>query len=387
MKNLLRDRNLHLVLCVTLTSIMSVSSLIPVLPDIMRALAIEPHAVGWIITSFTLPGILSAPLAGMLADRLGRKAVLVPSLFVFGIAGAACFFAPDLQTFFGLRVIQGLGAGPLGVINATILADLYQGRDRATAMGYNASALSMGTALFPAIGGLLSLLGWRWPLLLPLLALPLGLAVASGLQTPALRTNESLGRYFRDAASLFARRQVLCLLGITFLTFVILYGAIATYLPILLHLRYGAEAVEIGLVVSASSLVTALTASRLGSLAARHGTVPLMRGAHMLYIAAMLLIPLTSGLYFTILPVAVFGLAQGLNIPSLLTMLSGMADMEHRAVLMAVNGMILRLAQTIAPLVMGLVYAGFGMTAVFTACALTAALMLAVSVGVLKAES
>ena len=200
MRKLYLDPNLQLVFCVTLMAILSVSSIIPVLPDMVRNIQGLTRAnAGLVITAFTLPGVLMAPITGVLGDRLGRKKILVPALFVFGIFGVACFFATDLNTLLWLRFAQGLGAGPLGMINLTIIGDLYEGRERMAAMGYNSSVLAVGTAAYPALGGLLALLGWNWPFLLPALALPLGVVVALRLDAPEPQSTGKLGTYLRDA--------------------------------------------------------------------------------------------------------------------------------------------------------------------------------------------
>ncbi len=95
--------------------------------------------------------------------------------------------------------------------------------------------------------------------------------------------------------------------------------------------------------------------------------------ASVFYALSMLLMPHAPGLWHAIPPVICFGLAQGLNIPTVMTMLTGIAPMEHRGAFMAANGFLLRLAQTVAPLMMGGLFALFGMHAVYLgglACAL-----------------
>ncbi|MDD4951953.1 MAG: MFS transporter [Desulfovibrionaceae bacterium] len=380
MRSLYLDKNLRIVFGVTLMVIMSVSSIIPVLPSVMTQLGLGPDTVGWVITAFTLPGVLMAPAAGILADRYGRKTVLIPSLFVFGIFGSACFFAPDLKSLLVLRFLQGVGAGPLGVLNYTIIGDLFQGRERAAAMGYNAGALSMGTALFPAVGGLLALIGWRWPFLLPITAIPLGLLAAARLRAPDPEPDPDLGRYFKQALKGMLDKKVLVLYCVTFLTFLILYGPVITYLPVLMDHRFGASPLAIGAVISSSSLLTALAASQLGRLSRRFPMRALLLCSFALYGLAMLLLPLASGLWLCVPPILLFGLAMGLNVPTVLTLLSGLAPMEHRAAFLSVNGMVLRLSQTIAPLLMGAVYALAGLRAVYYAGAGLAAAMLALGV-------
>ncbi|MES9995950.1 MFS transporter [Desulfovibrio aminophilus] len=379
MRPLYRDRNLQLVFGVTLTAIMGVAGLMPALPVMIRDLSIPAPSIGWVITAFTLPGVIMAPVGGILADRLGRKKVLVGSLLLFGLAGGACFFVRSLPALYTLRALQGIGAGPLGVLNATLIGDLFDGRERATAMGYNGGVQALGTALFPALGGLLAHLGWNWPFLMNILALPLALTVALFLENPEPRRGQPFGAYMRSALSRMGTRRALSLFTLTLGTFIILFGAFVTYLPVLLHEQFGAMPVETGCIISLSALATALAASQLGRLSSRFGELSLLRTSFLLYIAALLFMPRLPALWLSALPIMLLGLAQGLNLPSLMTLLSGVAGLENRAAVMAVNGMLLRLGQTVAPLLMGLVFAGFGLSAVFTAAALLALGLLAVA--------
>ena len=87
MKSPLKDKNLLLLFGITLFVVMGVSSILPVLPSAGRSLNIPMAEIGLLLTSFTLPGIFLTPFAGILADRYGRKAVLIPALVIFGIAG------------------------------------------------------------------------------------------------------------------------------------------------------------------------------------------------------------------------------------------------------------------------------------------------------------
>ncbi|MUM78768.1 MFS transporter [Pseudodesulfovibrio sp. F-1] len=353
-------------------AILGVSSIIPALPDMITGLDITPSRIGLVIAAFTLPGALLAPLVGILADRLGRKAVLVPSLFLFGIFGFACFFARNIEQLLMLRLLQGIGAAPLGVLYGTIIGDLYQGPERGRAMGYNASVLSMGTAGFPALGGALAMLGWQYPFILPLLAIPLGLVVLRHLDAPEPRSGGSFRDYLAGAWERIRTRQVLALFATTLMTFMVLYGPIVTYLPVLLHQSHQATAMTIGMVFLVASGFSGIASFLLGPLAERFGQRRLLMASAVLYALSMILTPSAPGLWHVLPPVVCFGLAQGLNIPTVMTMLATIAPMEQRGAFMAANGLLLRLAQTLAPLVMGGLYALFGMAGVFAgglACA------------------
>ena len=154
---LLHDTNLYLIFLITLFAVMGVASIAPAFPQIIRYFHISEKQVGWLIAAFTLPGIFLTPVMGVLADRLGRKNILVPSLFLFALAGFTCMFIRDFEWLIAVRFLQGIGAASLGSLNITLIGDLYSGQQRVRAMGYNASVLSIGTASYPAIGGLLAI--------------------------------------------------------------------------------------------------------------------------------------------------------------------------------------------------------------------------------------
>ena len=84
-QSILSNKNLHIIFCVTLVGVMGVASITPAFPAIIRYFEITPLQVGWLIVVFTLPGVVLTPLTGILADRYGRKLILVPSLFLFGL--------------------------------------------------------------------------------------------------------------------------------------------------------------------------------------------------------------------------------------------------------------------------------------------------------------
>ena len=346
-------------------AVLGVSSVAPAFPDVARALDVSPEAVSLLVTVFTLPGIVLTPVLGVLADRYGRKKILVPALVLFAAAGTACSLARSFELLLALRFLQGVGAASLGSLNVTIVGDLFKGRDQATAMGYNASVLSLGTATYPALGGALAALGWYVPFALPILGLGVALAVVFRLETVEVRRESGFRKYLGDALAEMMNRKVLGLFLVSVATFVVLYGAYTTFIPLFLAREFGSSAFSIGLLLTVGSLSTAVTASRLGSLS-RHVTQErLIWIAFALYALAFLAVPRAPGHWWVALPVALFGVAQGMNYPAVLSLLAGLAPTENRGVFMSVNGMVLRLGQTLGPLVMAGASTLWGMRSTF----------------------
>ncbi|MFZ6052948.1 MFS transporter [Halocola ammonii] len=374
-KKLLTQTNLHIIFGITLVAVMGVSSIAPAFPQIEKALGVSTQQVGLLITVFTVPGVLLTPLLGVLADRLGRKRILVPSLFLFGLGGAACFFTTDFQSLLIFRSLQGVGAAALGALNLTLIGDLYEGRNRTAAMGYNSSVLSIGTALYPAVGGALAMLGWNYIFLLPLLAIPIGLIVIFSLDNPEPDGNGNFKKYLGDTWRSINQVPVYILFTVSVITFIILYGAVITYFPFISGKRFDATSFQIGILMSSMSLSTAVTSTMIGKLTERFSERKLLLFAFVLYAISLSIIPYVSGLWFLLIPILIFGVAQGMNLPSFMTLLTGFAPLENRAAFMSINGMVLRVGQTLGPVVMGFFFNQFGIDSVYWIGAVLAVVM------------
>jgi MFS transporter, ACDE family, multidrug resistance protein len=295
---------------------------------------------------------------------------------LFGLAGFACAFSDSFKILLIFRFFQGTGAAALGALNITLIGDLYEGKKRAEAMGYNASTLSLGTASYPAIGGTLALAGWRYPFILPVLAIPLGILIALRLKNPEPDRGSELKRYLNNTWKILNQRAVAGLFIINILVFFLLYGASLTYMPLLLEDRVHANSFHIGLVMTLMSLVTAITSSQITRISRHLHDSMVLPAAIILYGLSMLLIIYAESWLWILIPVSLFGLGHGLFIPTVQTMLVGLAPLNERAFFMSLNTTILRFGQTLGPLVLGIAFAIGGLSAVFLSGFLIAVMML-----------
>ncbi len=397
------DTNLLIVFGVTLMAVMGVASLTPAFPLIGHILGIPREVISLLIVVFTLPGVFLTPVLGVLADRYGRKTVLIPALFLFGTAGYFCTVAALLQNFsllLFLRFFQGIGAAALGSLNVTLIGDLYSRQTCVKAMGYNSSVTSIGTAAYPAIGGTLAgLFGWFYPFLLPVFAIPIGIIAILLLENPEPNTTTHFASYLRAAWKGIRNWQVLGVFLASIFTFLILYGAIITYLPYLP--MFAGNSIISGALISIMSIFTAITATQVGRLTLRFSEKTLILIAFPLYAIALALIaflpaiwaaifypqvPFIPILWSVAIPLIFFGVAQALNVPSLQNLLARIAPSEYRAALMSLNGMVLRLGQTLGPLLMGLVITLQDLNGVFGMAALLALFIIPIVFFTLKGK-
>ncbi len=382
-----KNRNLYIIFGITLAAMMGVASITPAFPDIIKHFGISPQQVGGLIVAFTLPGVFLTPFTGMLADRYGRKVVLVPSLFLFGIAGFACMFAPGFYWLLALRFLQGVGASSLSSMNITLVGDLFEGKQRTAVMGYNASVLSIATASYPALGGLIAIFGWKYIFALPILAIPLGFCVIRCLNNPEPKNKASLRSYFGRVWKTVNQQTVWGLLILNFVIFLILYGTYLTYFPLMMEKRLGADSSHIGLMMSLMSITTAGVSSQLTRINRLLRLKQQLIIGSSAYLIATLLMMNADTYGALAVSVFVFGIGHGVIIPSIQNMMVGFAAINERAAFMSLNSMVLRAGQTFGPLMVGLIYVTSGLKATFLSGAAMAFIMLVIIFSMVKSDT
>lgn len=383
-----KDHNLHVLFGITLMAVLGVTSVTPAFPSVIQEFGISSGQVGLLITFFTLPGIVLTPVLGIMSDRYGRKSILTPALILFGVAGGLCAFATSFDMLLFLRFVQGMGAAALGTLNVTVIGDIYDGRERSAALGYNSSVLSTGTATYPGIGGLLATFGWYYPFLLPVLAIPMAFVVLFSLHNPEPVNDQGLKEFFGNVfGNLWPRFKDVKILGVftaSLVSFILLFGAQLAYLPILMNERFGAPPYVIGFILSGASLTTALTSSQLGRLTGRFREKDLLKFAFLLYAVGLVIASMVPVLPLLLLSVAFLGVANGINIPNIFSLLNEVAPVDNRGAFLSINGMILRIGQTIGPLFMATLAVPIGLTGAYLAAAALALVTFVFTTAILR---
>ena len=110
-------------LLVVFINFVGIGALIPVLPyTVIETLGLSASVMTLLLASFAMSMFLSNPLLGRLSDHIGRRPVLIASLFVNALAHLWFAFSDDIIEMFAARILAGLAAGNTGVIQA-IIAD------------------------------------------------------------------------------------------------------------------------------------------------------------------------------------------------------------------------------------------------------------------------
>lgn len=149
-------------------SVLAGLAIVPVLPQMERQFASTPGLALLLPLLLMLPtlmmGLACGP-AGLLADRLGRKKVLVWGLLVYAAAGVAPFALGSLYLIAVTRVILGFSTSAIMTASTVMIGDLFEPKDRGRWLTVQAVAAGAGAVIIFAISGALGEFGWRLPFL------------------------------------------------------------------------------------------------------------------------------------------------------------------------------------------------------------------------------
>jgi MFS family permease len=134
----------------------------PLIPFYALKLHATPTTVGMIIASFFVAQLISAPLWGRVSDHYGRRPALLIGLTASTIAFFVFGFANAVWLLFACRIVQGLGGGTTGVLQAYV-SDTVPPEDRARSLGWLSAGTNVGTMLGPVIGSFATTFGHQWP--------------------------------------------------------------------------------------------------------------------------------------------------------------------------------------------------------------------------------
>jgi MFS family permease len=159
-------------------------SLTVALPQMARDLDVTTTDLQWALSGYLLSFAALLVAGGRLGDIFGRRRVLVIGISIFGGASLVCGLAVSPEMLVVFRVVQGVGAAILFPVSLSVLANAFEGDARAHAIGLVVGVATIGNAVGPFVGGVLTdLLDWRWVLFI-------NVPIALGAIALTLRTVE-----------------------------------------------------------------------------------------------------------------------------------------------------------------------------------------------------
>jgi MFS family permease len=221
--------------------------------------------------AFFVTYMVSAPILGLLADRISRWLIVGSAVILWSLASGGSGLAATFTILFATRVCVGIGEGGYGPAAPTILSDLFPIETRGRIMAIFCAAIPVGSALGYVVGGLIGAhFGWRWAFYL---VAPPGLLL--GLlcfwqRDPRFAAGhlaqKSPRRSLRAYLNLFRTRSFLInCVAMTLMTFVT--GGLGFWVPA--YLRYRNQSPDVGMTIfGLITVVAGLVSTLLGGVIA-----------------------------------------------------------------------------------------------------------------------
>ena len=351
-------------LAATTLPIMGVISLVPVIPLLLQRFSTVPGATYLVPLALVAPGLciaLLSPFMGMVADRIGRRSLLLTALAFYAAFGMVPLFLDHLGAIIISRFGLGVTEAVIMTVTTTLTGDYFSAEDRQKWIGAQTAIGSLtATALF-LTGGMLGSLGWQGPFYLYALAIPVLFAAIAFLWEPEA-SHHQLKRKGRPTSTFPWRAMVGICLTAAFCS-VAFYAA-----PLQLGVRLG----EVGVVGAAAIGVTAGVASLgvpVGALLFRRtksDVATLLAGVLLLIGVGLFGIGLGGSVGTIGAAMFINQLGCGMMMPCLITWCLSKLSFEHRGQGSGLWTSAFFMGQFFSPLIMtGLADQGRGMATAF----------------------
>ena len=147
----------------------AIDTYLPAFPTLEHALEGTPVELQQSLTFYLLPYALMTLWHGAISDSIGRITTIKWGLGVFVLASIGCAFAPNVETLWFFRALQGISGGAGNVVARAMVRDLFEGAQAQRVMATVQMLFGIAPAVAPIIGGLL--LGIHWQAIFIFLAL------------------------------------------------------------------------------------------------------------------------------------------------------------------------------------------------------------------------
>lgn len=271
-----RERVLRVIVAATFLLFFQTYMVAPLIPSLADALRVDRQRIGLLIPAYTIPYGIAALIYGALADRFGRRRLLLAALAGFPVVGLAMAASPSFGWLLGLRILSGIVNVGMIVSGMSLIGDLFPPGERGHALGWFFGAIAGGGAFGSTLGGLLApWTGWRG--LFALVALS-GVVVFVGavrslggmveVHRPAEGASAAafVAGYGRVLRSSRAARTY----GYIFLN-AMFHSGVFTWLGVLFRDRYGLGEVGIGLALLGYGVPGFLLGPAIGRVVDRYG--------------------------------------------------------------------------------------------------------------------
>ncbi|MEU9886701.1 MFS transporter [Sphaerisporangium sp. NPDC051011] len=291
--------------------------LAPSLPTISAAFASTPGADVLAVLILTVPALmiaLLASLAGVIADKIGRKRLLAGALLLYSVAGVAPVFLDSLLAILATRAVLGVAEAAIFTCCVALMSDYFFGRRRTRLISLQSVVLGFSATVFVFVGGIAGAASWRTPFWIYSIAIVIALAVGLVAWRPAHEE-----RSVSDSRPLepLPLRPLLIPLGMTAFGGIVFYSIIVQLAYLMGGLGETSEAM-IGLASAVTQLISGAASYSIRWLA-RFGVKRLLPTTFGISAVGLLMVWLAGSVPWLVVGAAITAAGAGVFLPTLLT--------------------------------------------------------------------
>lgn len=356
--DIIRDANFQLLLLANLVAPLGTALISPLLDSLQEPYGATNVTIGLMMTAYTSPAIFIIPLAGVFADKYGRKPLIVGGLLLFSFSGLALTATTDFTLVLALRFVQGIGFASVTPTIITSIGDLYSGTAEATGQGLRFGVSGLTQTVFPLIGGGLVVVAWQFPLFLFAIGIPIAIVVALTFeeQISTEEDGEPIDRqlYLRKLLDIVSHPRVAAILVMRTVP-VFLYMMYMTYVSILVVRNMSGSPGTAGAMVAIGSVAYAVSATQIGRVGVSfEGRVWPLAGAIVFMGVGIVVFAFAPNVWIGALCVVFLGTGFGVGLSLVRSVITGFTQSELRGGIVSLGESLGRLAATTAPVVAGL---------------------------------
>lgn len=347
----------------------------PVFPEMVESLDLNPRWAGMFLSMHALTSALMTPVMGLVADRIGKMKVMLPSLVLYSLFGISTTFLTSFPLLLTSRALLGAASGGIAAATIGLLSNMYEGESRSRVLGYATSAMTTSAILFPLFGGWVGNNDWRYAFYLygaGIVLAAIAYPVFRGIRSKAsgvLPTGQGA-----ELRVVLKQPQIWLIYSLIGAAATVVY-AIVIYAPIYLKDAIGATPDFNGFVLAVRAVGAAIVAAIGATWFARQlGINRAIALGFMLMGTTLLTIPFLTQVPLIVLAAILFGIGFGTITPNLYNLLAGHTPSNLRASVLGLGTGFNSLGQFISPLLLGPVWKFAGLPMVFVAATGVAAI-------------
>ncbi len=338
----------------------------PVLPLFALSLDASPAEIGWIVVASTIPGILVSYPAGALSDQLGKRRVLLASLFVFASAPFLYLVIETAWQLMAVRFYHGFATAIFGTVASAAIAERYT-TDRAARLSTYSSVTIVGRSIAPFLGGTLISLASFGAVYLAcavsgVLALAAGLLLRDG--TPPSAQKLELPRFWASLRTVLRDRGIM-LVSLVEAAQYMVFGAIEAFLA-LFAASLGIPAWQIGVMLGVQLVSIVFAKPLMGRVSDRVGRRQVIIPGLVIGAASVVLLPYAPSFIGLSVLSLVFGLGFATVTSSTAALVADLTRDGRYGSSMGVLRTVMDVGQSIGPVLTGWMVGVAGYGSAFT---------------------